>query len=457
METDEYCKQLEIILLASPPNDTNLIVVMVAFAAVAVLLFCSALISGSEVAYFSLSQRIIQQLQKSDHADDLRVYKLVQHPGLLLATILIANNFINIAIIILSSFALDEVIPEGNVSPTVKFVVEVVIVTFFLVLFGEVSPKIYASANNLQLARNMSRPMLILEKIFTPLSHILVSSTNIIEKRLATASRQNDSVSMEDIGQAIEITVKGQQGTKQEKEMLKGIIQFGNVSAKQIMTARVNVTALDFEQTFGELLQTATNSNYSRIPVYIDNLDNIKGVVYVKDLLRYLNKPKDSFKWQGLIREPYYVPETQRIDSLLEKFKKDRVHMAIVVDEYGGTAGIITMEDILEEVIGEIKDEFDDDDSEISFEKLAANHYRFEGQTLIIDVCRILDIDTNTFDEARGDADSLAGLILELKMGFPELGEEMMVKNYRFKVVETDETRIKSVEVLVLDEDTFND
>jgi gliding motility-associated protein GldE len=406
------------------------------------------MISGSEVAYFSLSQRIINRLKKSNNILDRRVAKLVSQPGMLLATILIANNFINIAIIILSSFALNNTIPT-KLSSTTQFLIEIVIVTFFLVLFGEVSPKIYASMNSLSLARRMSRPMLILMRIFRPLSKVLVSSTKYIEKRLAKRSRQDNSVSLEDIGQVIEITVNGDnENTVQEKEMLKSIIQFGNVSAKQIMTARVNMTCVDYDATFGELLDVAINSSYSRIPVYYDDsMDNIKGVVYIKDLLKYLNKNKDTFKWQFIIREPYYVPETQRIDKLLEKFKKNRVHMAIVVDEYGGTAGIVTLEDILEEVIGDIKDEFDKDEDEITFKKLGKNHFEFEAQTLIIDVCRALDIDTTAFDEVRGDADSIAGLLLEAKMDFPEDGEIIEINDYEFKVMATNERRIESIEV----------
>ena len=445
METDEYYKQLEFIFLQSQISS---FAIYSTFAVVLLLLFCSAMISGSEVAYFSLSQRIINRLKKSNNILDRRVAKLVSQPGMLLATILIANNFINIAIIILSSFALNNTIPT-KLSSTTQFLIEIVIVTFFLVLFGEVSPKIYASMNSLSLARRMSRPMLILMRIFRPLSKVLVSSTKYIEKRLAKRSRQDNSVSLEDIGQVIEITVNGDnENTVQEKEMLKSIIQFGNVSAKQIMTARVNMTCVDYDATFGELLDVAINSSYSRIPVYYDDsMDNIKGVVYIKDLLKYLNKNKDTFKWQFIIREPYYVPETQRIDKLLEKFKKNRVHMAIVVDEYGGTAGIVTLEDILEEVIGDIKDEFDKDEDEITFKKLGKNHFEFEAQTLIIDVCRALDIDTTAFDEVRGDADSIAGLLLEAKMDFPEDGEIIEINDYEFKVMATNERRIESIEV----------
>ncbi len=450
METEDYYRQIEFIFLqASPVSD---VAIYTTFLVVLLLLFCSAMVSGSEVAYFSLSQRIINRLKKSNNIVDRRVANLVNQPGMLLATILIANNFINIAIIILSSFALNNTIPT-ELSSTTQFLIEVVIVTFFLVLFGEVSPKIYASMNSLSLARRMSRPMLILMQIFRPFSKLLVSSTKYIEKRLAKRSRQDNSVSLEDIGQVIEITVNGNnENTEQEKEMLKSIIQFGNVSAKQIMTARVNMTCVDYDATFGELLDVAINSSYSRIPVYYDDsMDNIKGVVYIKDLLKYLNKNKDTFQWQFIIRQPYYVPETQRIDKLLEKFKKDRVHMAIVVDEYGGTAGIVTLEDILEEVIGDIKDEFDKDEDEMSFKKLGKNHYEFEAQTLIIDVCRVLDIDTNAFDEVRGDADSIAGLLLEAKMDFPEDGEIIEINDYEFKVMATNERRIESIEVKKLD------
>ena len=450
MEIDDYYRQIELIFLQSQAvSDFS---IYLSFGIVAVLLFCSALVSGSEVAYFSISQRIINRLKTSNNITDKRVALLVEQPGMLLATILIANNFINIAIIILSSYALSHSIPVEGLSTTMQFTIEVVLVTFFLVLFGEVTPKIYASMNNLNLARRMSLPMLFLRGIFSPLSKLLVSSTTYIEKRLQKRSRQNNSVSMADIGQAIELTVTGNDASnEQEKEILKSIIQFGNVSAKQIMTARVNMTCVDYDASFGELLDLATESSYSRIPVYFDDsIDNIKGVVYVKDLLKYLNKSRETFKWQFIIRAHYYVPETQRIDKLLEKFKKDRVHMAIVVDEYGGTAGIVTLEDILEEVIGGIKDEFDKDEDEMTFKKLGENHYEFEAHTLMIDVCRVLDIDTNTFDEVRGDADSLAGLLLEVKRDFPENGEEIKINNYLFKVVATNERRIESIEVKLI-------
>lgn len=446
METDDYYRQLEFIFLQV--QGVSDFAIYTSFIIVILLLFCSAMISGSEVAYFSLSQRIINRLKKSNQVIDKKVAQLANQPEMLLATILITNNFINIAIIILSSFALNNTIPT-SLSNTTQFLIEVVIVTFFLVLFGEVSPKIYASTNSLNLARRMSQPMSILMRIFRPLSKILVSSTKYIEKRLEKRSRQDNSVSLEDIGQVIDITVNGNnKNTEQEKEMLKSIIQFGNVSAKQIMTARVNMTCVDHDATFGELLDIAINSSYSRIPVYYDDsMDNIKGVVYIKDLLKYLNRNRDTFSWQFIIRQPYYVPETQRIDKLLEKFKKDRVHIAIVVDEYGGTAGIVTLEDILEEVIGDIKDEFDKDEDEMTYKKLGKNHYEFEAQTLIIDVCRVLDIDTNAFDEVRGDADSLAGLLLEAKMDFPKDGEIININNYEFKVIATNERRIESIEV----------
>lgn len=452
MELDDYYRQIDVILLQSLTAGN--LTVFIAFALVIVLLFCSAMISGAEVAYFSLSQRVVGKLRNSDKLSEQRVVQLVEQPALLLATILIANNFINIAIIVLSSFALGEVIHPESMSELTQFIIEVVAVTFFLVLFGEISPKIYASINNLSLATRMSRPMTILVLLFRPLSKILVSSTNYIEKRLQKRRAAN-MISLEEIGHAIELTVQhdtDDDSIKQEKEMLKGIIQFRNVSAKQIMTSRMNVTFINDEATFGELLELATTSNYSRIPVfYDDSLDNIKGIIYVKDLLKNLDQPKDSFAWQESIRPPYYVPETQPIDKLLEKFKHDRVHIAIVVDEYGGTAGIVTLEDILEEVIGEIKDEFDKDEDEITYKKIGDNHFKFEAQTLIIDVCRILEIDTNTFDKARGDADSLAGLILEVKKEFPEEGSQEVIENYEFTVTAISERRIEEIEIKLLE------
>jgi putative hemolysin len=450
LEKDDYYSQHAFIFLQSQTiSDFG---IYTSFFFILLLLVCSAMISASEVAYFSLSQRIINRLKKSNSITDQRVAKLTDEPGILLATILIANNFINITIVLLSSFVLSNTIPT-TLSSATQFLIEVVLVTFFIVLFGEISPKIYASSNNLSLARRMSRLILFLIRLIKPFSKLLVASTSYIEKKVSQKSRQDNTVSLEDIGQVIEITVNGNnEDTEQEKEMLKSIIQFGNVSAKQIMTARVNMTCIHYDSTFGELLDMAIASNYSRIPVYYDDsMDNIKGIVYIKDLLKYLDKNKDTFNWQFLIRQPYYVPETQRIDKLLEKFKKDRVHMAIVVDEYGGTAGIVTLEDILEEVIGDIKDEFDQDEDETTYKVLGENHYEFEAQTLIIDVCRVLDIDTNAFDEMRGDADSIAGLLLEAKKDFPENGEIITINHYEFKVVATTERRIEAIEVKKLD------
>jgi len=451
LELDDYYRQIEVILLSSTASS---FAIATALVTVLLLLFCSAMISGSEVAYFSLNDSILKHLERSTSPVDKRVVKLMEHPGLLLATILIANNFINIAIIILSSFVLGQAIHLESISSNLQFFIEVGLVTFFLVLFGEVSPKIYANLNNLKLAQWMSRPMLILLKAFRPLGNLLVSSTSYIEKRLAKKKNVEKDVSMEELGTVIDMTMNdenGEEANKQEREILKGIIQFGNVTAKQIMTARVNVTAIEYNEPFETVLKIAAESNYSRIPIYDKSLDNIKGIIYVKDLLQFIHD-KD-FRWQDKIREAYFVPETQFISSLLEKFKKDRVHIAIVVDEYGGTAGIVTMEDILEEIIGDIQDEFDNVHDEVNYEELDNGHYLFDGRTLIIDVCRILDVNTATFDDVRGDSDSLAGIILEEINEFPEEDDQFEVEGYFLKVVSINQRRIEKVEIWEKNED----
>lgn len=445
LELDDYYRQIEILLLSSTAST---FAIATALITVLLLLFCSAMISGSEVAYFSLNNSLLKHLERSSSADDKRIVKLMEKPGLLLATILIANNFINIAIIIISSFLLGQAIHVDSISPTAQFFIEVVLVTFILVLFGEVSPKLYANLNKLKLAQWMSRPMLFLLNALNPLSRLLVSSTSYIEKRLAKKDKVEKDVSMEELGTVIDMTMSnenGEESNKQERKILKGIIQFGNVTAKQIMTARVNVTAIKDDEPFEVVLKMAAESNYSRIPIYGKSLDDIKGIIYVKDLLQFIHD-KD-FRWQDKIRPAYFVPETQLISTLLEKFKKDRVHIAIVVDEYGGTAGIVTMEDILEEIIGDIQDEFDNQHDEVNYEKLDNGHYLFDGRTLIIDVCRILEINTSTFDDVRGDSDSLAGIILEEKNEFPEANELFTIEGYHLKVISTNKRRIEKVEI----------
>lgn len=436
------------------------------------LLMGSALISSSEVAFFSLTANDFEKLTQENSKVSDQIIALNNLPRYLLATILISNNFINIAIVILSDFVIRQLLPPelitgwaeaivqilalGNLTDlatigrTLEVLITVVGVTFLLVLFGEVAPKVYAKLNNVKLARFMAGPLTILMKILTPFSTILVSWTNAIEKRL----EQNASVaSREDIDEAIELTVNQEQGGEQETGILKGIVKFGDVSVKQIMRPRVDVIAVDFTTTYRELLKTIRISGYSRMPVYENDFDNIVGILYIKDLLGHIREKAD-FEWQKLIRSNVlYVPESKKINDLMRQIQLERTHMAIVVDEYGGSAGIVTLEDIMEEVIGDIQDEFDDK-PEIVYRKIDDNNYLFEGKTLIQDACRIVEIDTSTFDDIRGESDSIAGLILEIKGIIPKVETEIDYKNYKFKVIAVTKRRIEKV-LLTLNTDEW--
>lgn len=405
--------------------------------------------SGSEVAYFSLDNNDVDELEKETDKTSKRILKLLKEKQYLLATILVANNFINIAIILLSTFIVGQFISE-EMPQWLIFSIEVILVTFLLVLFGEVSPKVYASSNNVKLARLMAGPLSVLRKLTYPISALLVNSTSLIERRMAKRYDKNQAVSMEDIDQAIELAVTDTQNAKQEIRLLKSIVKFGNVSVKQIMRSRVDVTAIEQETGFHELLELVRASGYSRIPVYDDNFDNVTGVLYAKDLLEHLGK-EDIFKWQDVIRSAMYVPETKKIDDLLHEFQEKRTHIAIVVDEYGGTAGLVTLEDILEEIIGEIKDEFDDD-IELDYTKLDDYNYLFEGKTMLNDVCRVVGVDTTTFDAIKGDSDSLAGLVLELAGRIPKINESVEYQNYRFLTTAADKRRIKQVKMTISQE-----
>lgn len=429
------------------------------------LLFSSALVSGSEVAFFSLSYTDLKKLKESDTVADQAIIVLKEQPRKLLATILISNNFINIAIVILSDFVLQSAFPDTAFDhwaetllriffiPSINqieiwgdllgFLITIAGVTFLLVLFGEVAPKVYARINNLKLARFMARPLDIMMRLFHPVSIVLVRSTGIMERRLAGAGNGN-SPSRADIDEAIELTVSQEKGAGRDIDILKRIVKFGDVTVKQIMRSRVDVVAIDFRIDYRELLQTIREAGYSRIPVYENDFDNVTGILYVKDLLGHLNEPVD-FEWQELIRpDVHYVPEAKKINDLLKEFQVEHLHMAVVVDEYGGSSGIVTLEDIMEEIIGEIKDEFDDE-VEVVYKKIDTYNYLFEGKTLLNDVCRIIGIDTNSFDEVKGEADSLAGLILEIKGHMPKPDTEITQGAYRFKVVTVSKRRIEQI------------
>ncbi len=416
------------------------------------LLGCSALISGSEVAYFSLTHNDLDELKKEngDSPPSSRVLELMKELPYLLATILIANNFINIGIIVLSVIALGpleiftESIPSETVKQIVDFLIKTVAVTFFLVLFGEVSPKVYAKLNSMKLSKIMSRPLLILRKIFYPLSSILVKSSTFLEKRLAKNTGNN--LSAQEIAQAIELTVSKEQRSDREVDILRSIVKFNNISVKQIMRSRVDVKTLDFETDFQDVIRQVKEWGFSRVPVYDEDMDNITGILHVKDLLGHINET-NGFEWQELIRPMVmYVPESKKINGLLNEFQERRQHMAIVVDEYGGSSGIVTLEDVMEEVIGEIRDEFDTQ-REIDYQKLNPYTYVFEGKTMLHDISKLLDIDMSVFDEVRGESDSIAGLILEMVGFIPAEGKVISFKKYTFEIMSSSRKRIEKIKM----------
>ncbi len=436
---------------------------------VLILLACSALISSSEVAFFSLNINDVKKLEQENSHTANRILDLRSKPRELLATILISNNFINIGIIILSDFILAyflsdqirinwsenifEALPflasfcsEEGLAKIINFSIAVIGVTFLLVLFGEVAPKVYAKINKMKLARLMSKTLGGLIGFFRPISSPLVMGTNLIERKLKNRS-SNGITSREEIDQAIELAVKeDEKNAGKEIDILKSIVKFGDVSVKQIMRSRVDVMAIDFRIDFDELLTIVKNSGYSRIPVFDEDFDNITGILYGKDLLGHLDENVD-YEWQVLIRtNVMYVPEAKKINDLLREFQLERMHMAIVVDEYGGSSGLVTLEDIMEEVIGEIKDEFDDD-IEVDFQKIDDFNYSFEGKTLLNDVCRVIGVDTETFNIVKGDADSVAGLLLELTGQIPKIGAEVLYEDYKFKIISVNRRRIEKIQI----------
>jgi len=401
------------------------------------LLFCSALISGSEVALFSLSPQQISGIEAEENQKNRRLLKLLRMPEELLATILIGNNFVNVGIVILSSFITNSIVDFSN-APTIGFLVQVVIITFLLLLFGEIIPKVYATQTSVKFSKFMAFPLYYMEKIFRPMSAILIKSTSIVNKRIS--KKQN--ISMGDLSQALELTADE---ISDEMEILEGIVNFGNINVVEIMKSRVDVVAIDVKTGFGKLKSILIDSGYSRIPVYDETFDNVRGILYVKDLLPHHHKP-NTFRWQSIIRPPFYVPETKKINDLLEEFQTQKNHMAIVVDEYGGTSGIITMEDILEEIIGDIPDESDEEKETYTLEKDGT--YLFEGKTLLNDFFKITELDSDLFENIKGDADTLAGLLLEMKGEIPQKKEEFEYQHFRFIVEAVDNRRIKKIRFL---------
>ena len=413
--------------------------VIIAAALAAILLFVSAFASGSEIAFFSLSPNDINELQPEKSAVDKKISILREDSERTLATILITNNFVNVTIIMLFNYVFSSLITFKQT--WIEFLCITVILTFLLLLFGEIMPKVYSRQNPLSFCRNHVGSLMFFRSIFWPLENILIRSGSIAEKVVQKESRQ---LSVDDLEQALELTDKEE--LKGEQSMLQGIIRFGDETAKEIMTSRQDIVDLDIKASFSEVLRCIVENNYSRIPVYQDSEDNIRGILYIKDLLPHLSKSA-SFRWQSLIRPPYFVPETKKIDDLLRDFQENKVHIAIVVDEFGGTSGIVTMEDILEEIVGEINDEYDEEEHQ--YTKLNYNTYVFEGKTLLSDFCKILNVDDDEFADVEGDADSIAGLLLELKGDFPSIHEKIDYKQYTFEVVGIEERRISRVKVVI--------
>jgi len=406
------------------------------------LLIASALISGSEVAFFALKPDDLIKIRSKKTKRAKLIKNFLSNPKKLLATILIANNFANVGVIILATYVSDSLFKfEGN--EWAQFLIQIVIITFLLLLFGEVLPKVYANNKPISFAKFMSIPLSFLDNIFKPISSILISSTNIIDRK---TNKNQHNLSVDDLSNALELTSSDHED-KSEKKILEEIVRFGNTDVKQIMRSRLDITALDDKCTFTEVLKTIKKTGFSRIPIYSKNFDNIKGVLYIKDLLPFLNQ-QANFKWNKLIREVFFVPENKKIDDLLKEFQYKKIHLAIVVDEYGGTSGIVTLEDIIEEIVGDINDEFDDD--EITYSKLDSTNYVFEGKTSLNDFYRIININGEEFEKIKGESDSLAGFIIENIGSIPEKGEKFNFNNYTFTIENVNDRRITRIKVTLV-------
>jgi putative hemolysin len=412
--------------------------ILIASICIIVLLTGSAFASGSEVAFFSLSPSDRSVIAAKNTKRSRLVLHILETPERLLATILITNNFINIAIVIISSYALNAIMTIEN-SPVLEFLVQVVIVTFIILLFGEILPKLYANRYPQSFAFFLIYFVTACEKIFYPLASALIFVTSFVKKRLAI---KKHNISMNDLSEAIELA---SEDIAEEKNILESIVKFGNIDVGEIMTPRISISAIDIHTRLKDLAPTLIDYGYSRIPVYEGNIDNVKGILYIKDLLPHIGK-SGRFKWQSLIRPPYYVPENKKIDDLLREFQTKKIHMAIVVDEYGGTGGIITMEDIIEEIVGDIMDESDKED-EIIYEKVDDNNYLFDGRVFLKDFLKIIDFPENLLDDIKGDADTLAGLILEKKGEIPAQKTKIILKDILFTIESADKRRIKQIKV----------
>lgn len=427
------------LLSAIHPQGTTVLVMILV-----VLLFLSFVLSGSEVAFFSLTYKDINNLKSKQIPSYKRIVDLLEEPKNLLASLLIANSFINISIIIISNLLIDNMFNFEQFNAVwVEFLIKVLAVSFLLVLFGEVMPKVLATQNNIRFAKDFGGVVQGVAYTFAGMSKWLVKYSDIIEKRLA--SKSGSAYSLEELDHAIDLTTN-ETASENEKNILKGIVKFSNISVKQIMKTRMDVHGIEYGTSFGELIEIVKELNYSRLPVYNDDLDEVLGMIHTKDLLPHLHEHND-YNWHTLMRPPFFVHEQKPIEDLLQEFQQKRIHFAVVVDEFGGTSGIVTLEDILEEVIGEIKDEFDEEES--GFKKIDDNNYIFEGRTMIHDACKIMDIPAETFDEIKGESDSLAGLVLEIAGDIPKAGAILQTGDFEFTVLEVEKNRIQKIKLTI--------
>ncbi|MBQ2210401.1 MAG: gliding motility-associated protein GldE [Prevotella sp.] len=432
---DEYLQVFNEVTLLSPSLGA-----IAAGIAACLLLLVSGFASGSEIAFFSLSPTDLNELDEEKTPNDAHIKQLRNESERTLATILITNNLVNVTIIMLTTYFFNHTIDFGG-SWWLQFLFMTVLLTFILLLFGEIMPKVYSGQHPLSFCRRAVGGVLFFKKLFYPIATFVMKSGRLADK---VAIKENHVLSVNDLEQALELTDK--EDIKEEQRMLEGIVRFSDETAKEIMTSRQDVVDLDFSSSFQEVMQCVVENNYSRIPVYQDNSDNIRGILYIKDLLPHLSKG-NNFRWQSLIRPPYFVPETKKIDDLLREFQENKVHIAIVVDEFGGTSGIVTLEDILEEIVGEINDEYDEDEK--WYQRINSNTFVFEGKTLLSDFYKIMKVDDDIFKEVEGDADSLAGLLLEIKGEFPKMHEKIDYQQFTFEILDMEERRISKVKVIV--------
>ena len=405
-----------------------------------VLLFCSALISGAEVALFSLSQKDIEEAIEENNSKGKVISELLEKPKKLLATLLVANNFINIAIVILFSF-IGKSIFAVITSTLLRFILEVVVVTFLILLFGEVLPKVYANRNKVKFAKLIAYLIAFLDKILSPISLPMRAATIYLHNKLG---KQKTNLSVDQLSQALELTDSDETSTEEQK-ILEGIVSFGNTETRQVMSPRIDIFALEIEESFSEICPKIIEKGHSRIPVYRDNIDHIEGVLFVKDLLPYINS--NEFDWKSLLRQPFFVPENKKLDNLLKDFQSKKSHLAIVVDEYGGTSGLVSLEDVIEEIVGDISDEFDDENN--NFTQIDDRNYLFEGKINLKDFYRIIDVDEELFEIQKGEAETLGGFILEILGNFPKKDQKIIFENCVFTIEVVDKKRIKQIKVTI--------